>query len=437
MKVYIKTFGCTMNKADTELMQCLISEKHSIVESEDACDIAIVNSCCVIKRSEINAIREVERLKNKNKKVILAGCLAEFKPEIAGKIAHACISPGKISEINKLLDNEKNNGSKKDKISSDDKDKAMLLKEHALIKPPEKSVEACIPIAEGCLGNCSYCATKFARGRLRSFDADAIKELAEKYIAMGYREIQLTAQDTACYGFDFDRKNVKLPDLIKNVASISRDFRIRVGMMNPGFAKMIMKELINAYKSEKVYKFLHLPLQSGDDEILKAMKRGYKVEDFLNIVERFRKAFPELNLSTDIIVGFPSESESSFEKTLKLIEKVKPDMINIKRYSRREKTEAAKLKDMPDRIKKERSRILSKLLEEIALKKNEKYVSKVERALITEKGKDNTLIARLNNYKQAVIENSSESGKKAKPGDFVDVEIKEARSFYLIAEIVA
>ena len=430
-----------MNKADAELIRCIISEKHEIVESDDDCDIAIVNSCCVIKRSEINAIREVEKLKKKNKKVILAGCLAEFKPELAEKIAHAFISPKKISKIDRLIEDRKDNGSKSIKSSKveedkkDKEDKAVLLKEHINIKAPDKSIEASIPIAEGCLGNCSYCATKFARGRLKSFDLRAIRELAEKYLNLGYREIQLTSQDTACYGFDFDGRQIKLPDLIKEVSSIDREFRIRVGMMNPSFAKIILPELINAYKSEKVYRFLHLPLQSGDDAVLKEMKRGYKVRDFLKIVESFRKAFPELNLSTDIIVGFPSESESSFENTLKLIEKIEPDMINIKRYSEREKTEAAKLKDMPDRIKKARSRTLSSLLEKIALKKNESYVGRVEKALITEKGRENTLIARLNNYKQVVIEDCSKASKEPKLGDFINVEIKEARSFYLIGDI--
>jgi MiaB/RimO family radical SAM methylthiotransferase len=196
-------------------------------------------------------------------------------------------------------------------------------------------------------------------------------------------------------------------------------------MMNLSHVAPIIDNLIESYQDEKVYKFLHLPLQSGDDEILESMHRGYTVREFRAIVGRFREAFPELTLSTDVIIGYPTESEKSFSKTISLIEEIVPDVLNITRFSPRPNTEAARLKDMPDRVKKERSRTMSSIAKRIALENNKKYVGRKVDVLITQHGKNGTFLARTCTYKQVVL-------KKGKVGDFTQVTINNAHPHYLI-----
>lgn len=209
-----------------------------------------------------------------------------------------------------------------------------------------------IPIAEGCLGNCSYCATKLARKELFSFSA---KEIVKKIENSNQPEIYLTSQDLSVYGMD---RNETLSSLIREIIKIKRDFKLKLGMMNP---KYVSDELLDLYKSDKIYKFIHLPLQSGDNDLLKKMNRGYKVEDFTSIVKKFRKKFKESIIATDIIVGHPLETEESFDKTLKVIKEIKPEVLHIFKFSRRKGTKDFELKDLPDRIKKDRSRIINEL----------------------------------------------------------------------------
>lgn len=423
MRIYFKTFGCTMNRADEELMRSIVSEKHEIAESADSCDVAVVNSCGVIERTELDVLREVSELKRRNKKVVVGGCLTKINLEALKNLGiDGALSPRALSGILEVV--EKAYEGKFLWLSDLKEDKAELrLKYNGVL---ENSVIAPVSIAEGCLSACTYCATRLARGKLRSFGMEAIKKEAEYFLKKGCRELQLTAQDAACYGFDIDKS---LPELIKEISSLEGEFRIRVGMLSPKFAKKILPELIGAFSGKKVYKFLHLPVQSGDDSILKQMKRGYTAEDFRKVVREFRKAFPEITLSTDIIVGYPTESEEAFERTLNLVKEVVPSIINIKRFSKRARTPAAKLKDLPERIKKERSTKLTELFKQIAEKNNRRYIGRTEEVLVTELGKNSALLARMNNYRQVVIKDSN-----LKLGELARVEIREAETFYLVGE---
>jgi len=426
MRIYFKTFGCTMNKADEELMKSIVCEKHEIAGSPDECDVAVVNSCGVIKRTELDVLREVRELKRKNRKVVVSGCLTKINLEALKNLGiDGAVSPGAVSGVLEAV--EKACEGKFFGLSDLKEDKAELRLKYKFDDDLLKTtIAAPVSISEGCLSACSYCATRLARGKLRSFDINAIKKEAEYFLKKGFKELQLTAQDAACYGMDI---NKSLPELINEVSSLDGKFRIRVGMLNPKFAKKILDPLISAFSSEKVYKFLHLPVQSGDNNVLKQMKRDYTAEEFSEIVRRFRSPYPDMTLSTDIIVGYPAESEEAFERTLNLIKEIEPDIINIKRFSKREKTPAAKLKDLPDGIKKERSAILTKLFRDSIFRKNKKYIGRTEEVLITELGKDDALLARMSNYKQVVIKKSN-----LKLGEFAKVKIKEAANFYLIGE---
>ncbi|WP_290900231.1 tRNA (N(6)-L-threonylcarbamoyladenosine(37)-C(2))-methylthiotransferase [Ferroglobus sp.] len=420
MKVYIETYGCTMNQADSDIMRGLLSREYAFADSADNADVVIVNTCGVIGFTERKILRRIEEIKRMGKKVIAAGCLARIARKRL-EMADALVSPDNVHRIGEVV-KAVLNGKRVEIINVSKVDKAEIsgvkcrLNENAI---------AIVSISEGCLGNCSYCATKIARGRLRSFSIEKIVEEVKRVVEMGYREIQLTSQDTGAYGKD---KGYRLPDLLEKIAEIEGDFRVRVGMMNPQHAMEILDDLIEAFKSEKIYKFLHLPVQSGDNKILMDMRRNHTVEDFEEVVRAFRKAFDDVLLSTDVIVGFPTESEESFEKTIELVKRVKPDIVNITRFSPREGTLAAKLKDIPDWIKKERSRRLTKICEEIGLENNLRFVGKKMRVLVTKRGKNETLLARADSYRPVVL-------GEGRIGEFYKAKVVDAKFNYLVGEL--
>ncbi|MBO8180605.1 MAG: tRNA (N(6)-L-threonylcarbamoyladenosine(37)-C(2))-methylthiotransferase, partial [Archaeoglobus sp.] len=281
---------------------------------------------------------------------------------------------------------------------------------------------AIVSISEGCLGSCSFCATRFARGRLKSFSMEKIVDEVKSAVKSGFREIQLTSQDTGAYGLD--RGKAMLPELLRKISEIEGDFRVRVGMMNPQYAVKILDDLIEAYSSEKIYKFLHIPVQSGDNRVLEDMRRNHTVEDYIEVVEAFRKSFDDVLISTDIIVGFPTETEEAFWGSYELIKETRPDIVNITRFSPRKGTPAARLKDMPGWIKKERSRKLTELMRKVGLENNRRFMGKEVRVLITKEGKNGKNLARMDSYRAVVTEGEI--------GEFVKVKIKDCRFNYLL-----
>ncbi len=385
--------------------------EHELVEDAGECDVAVINSCGVIEHTERKILKRVRIFKEMNKRVVMAGCLPAINP--------SAVEEAGVDEVVK-----RNPGSILSAVQGIEE-----LNQDEVLHAPRKrgsAVVAIVPIAEGCLGKCSYCATRIARGRLESSPINFVVDEVRHVLEQGFKEIQLTAQDTAIYGRD---RGTSLPELLMKIRDIPSPskFRVRVGMMNPKFAIEVLDDLCDAYDHENIYKFLHLPVQSGDDAVLEHMKRGYSVQDFIEIVNAFRRRFPELMLATDVIVGYPTEDEESFLMTYKLIEDVRPDVLNITRFSSRPGTLASKLKDMPDRYKKERSRKLTSLQTDIGLRINERLVGKELEVLITEKGKNGTMKGRTNFYKTVVLESGN-------LGEFMTVRIKGATFSYLIAE---
>jgi len=420
-KFFLETFGCKFNQAETELIKKILKDNDFEEASEKEADFIILVTCGVVKKTERKIIKRAIELKKEGKKIIFAGCLPLISKEICEKAADGLIGPTNILDlprvVKKVLKGEKAKFLKQEQI-----DKAKLK---CFVVPKNTSV-AIVPISEGCLSFCSYCATRLAKGRLRSFDQKEILENIKIALQSGAKEIQLTSQDLAIYGLD--KGKFLLPQLLKEILKIDGDFRVRLGMANPGFAKRIFKEILEILKNEKFYKFLHLPLESGSDKVLKSMNRNYKVEEFLQMVSDFKRKFKYSLLATDIIVGFSTETEKDFKKTVSVIKKIKPEILHIFRYSKREGTVAAKLKDLPDRIKKERSRILTKIWQKIAKEKAKKYLGKNFEALITEK-RENTFLARLPSYKAVIL-------KEGILGEFVKVKIIGAKPNYLLGKII-
>jgi len=276
--------------------------------------------------------------------------------------------------------------------------------------------------------SCSYCITHFARGKLKSSQVESVISDIHSALDQGCREIQLTAQDTASYGLDI---GTNLGELLKEISKIDGKFRVRVGMMNPSEAQKILPTILSSYNDLKIYKFVHLPVQSGDDEILKKMNREYTVEQFIDILNKFREKYPDVTVSTDIIVGFPTETEEQFNKTVELIENVRPDIVNITRFSARPLTKAKVMKGrIPTEKVKERSKFLTDLCKKISNEKNREHVGKTYNVLVTEKGKNQTFAGRAKNYKQVVIK------EKVKIGDFVKVKIVGSADTYLLGKLI-
>ena len=347
--------------------------------------------------------------------MIIAGCMASVQ---TGKIKEILpdarfLPPQYSHQIVDLLE--------KEKIDFKDDSKTSFPKHFDSIAAP-------ISIAEGCMFSCAYCITTLARGKLRSFPVDEIKKDVAFAVKSGCKEIQITAQDTSSYGTD---NKTDLGELLRNISQIGGEYRLRIGMMNPFTCLKNIDSIIGSYESPKVYKFVHLPVQSGDNKILEKMNRKYAFEDFIQIVETFRENYPEITIATDVIAGFPSETDDQFENTTKLLKKVKPDITNITRFSARPGTVAKKMKDrIKTQIVKERSKKLTKICSEISYEQNEKHLDKTYNILITEEGKNNTFVGRSDNYKPVVLKENVEIG------NFYNVKIVDYAPTYLVGSLI-
>jgi MiaB/RimO family radical SAM methylthiotransferase len=262
---------------------------------------------------------------------------------------------------------------------------------------------------------------------LKSRSPDEISEAVQKLLKSGVVEVQLAAQDTAAYGLDI---GTTLPELIERIEEIPGRFMVRIGMMNPDTAGPILDELADVLHSPKVYSFLHMPVQSGSDRILQSMGRRYSAGDYQRIVDYIRRSVDDISLITDVIAGYPGETDEDFRQTIDLLRAVQPDKVNVTRYSSRPGTPASQLYDMPDRIKKDRSRELTRLWLELAAQRNRRYKGTILDALVTEQGRGNTMKARAVNYTGIVIE-----GKPAL-GSTVRVKVTGSNAFYVMGRVL-
>ena len=247
----------------------------------------------------------------------------------------------------------------------------------------------------------------------------------------GAREIWLTGQDMAAYGRDI---GVNLVALLNEIRQLDGDYMVRVGMMTPNLALDMLNDLVEVFQNEHVFKFVHLPVQSGDDQVLKRMNRLYTVSQFRSIVETFRNAIPRMTVATDVICGFPGETHDDFEESLSLIEEVKPDVVNISKFFPRPKTAAENMNPkVPPAEVSERSRRMTHLVRRISLEKNRAWLNWKGRILIDEHGKQpDTFIGRNFAYKPIVVKSESESLF----GTFVDVRVTKAFQTYLETETI-
>ncbi len=418
-KIFFFTQGCSNNVADTETMQGILQQDgYEIVDSIEKADLIVINSCTVKNATEKDFFKYLKSFPKKP--TIIAGCIAQTDPEkLQG---YSLIGTAQINNITDVVE-----------ATLEGNQVVMTKKENNprlnLPKIRKNPIIEIIPINRGCLGNCTFCKTKAARFNLQSFEPDAILKQAKNAIEAGVKEIWLTSQDTAVYGLDI---GMQLPQLLKIILALDGQFMVRLGMGNPDHFILYYKELAEVFQHPKMFKFLHLPVQAGSNIILDAMKRNYNREEFITIVNHFREKIPEMTIATDIICGFPGETDEQFNETLTLVKQLQFDVINISRYSARPKTFAATMQQLPGGIIADRSRKLTELFEKQLPEINKKWIGWQGAVIIDDAGKlgTNTMLGRNYTYKQIVLKGNFNIG------EIVQVKIVKVDTYSLYAEVI-
>ena len=364
-KIFVEAYGCSASFADSEMISGLIvNGGHTLATDSTDSDLNLIVTCSV---KDTTANKMMHRIKSlKTKPLIVAGCLPKAEKENVEKFTENASLLGPNS-LGKTLDviNSTLAGTKQIALEDSDLSKVGLPK--VRLNPTVGIVE----IASGCMSECTFCQTKLSKGDLSSYRLGDIVRQVETEIKEGCKEVWLTSTDNGCYGLDI---GTDLPTLVNSVSEIKEDFMIRVGMMNPMYMPRIKEKLIESYDNDKVFKFLHIPVQSGSDKVLNDMKRGHTSQTFREIVKKTKEKFENFTISTDIIVGFPSETEEDFQKTVRLLEETKPDVVNLSKYSARPGTDAAELKQIDAAEIKRRSKVIFEQINKISLESNKKWI---------------------------------------------------------------
>jgi len=396
-KVAFVTLGCKVNQYESNAMaQKFIDNNYKICDIEDNPDIIIVNTCTVTNIADRKSRQLLRKAKETNPSsvVVACGCYVQVAKDKVDSIDEIDISIGNSEkkDIVQIVENYINQNEMINEIIDVNKEKD--FSEMGLVTFTEKT-RATIKIQDGCNNFCTYCLIPYARGRVRSRNKENIIKEVEEIAKKGIQEIVITGIHIASYGLDFN-ENYKMIDLLEDLNKIYGIKRIRLGSLEPS---LITDEFTNRLsKLDKICNHFHLSLQSGCDDTLKRMNRKYTTGEFRQVVDRLRKAFKDVNLTTDIIVGFPGETEEEFEKTYEFLKEIKFYKMHIFKYSPREGTPASKMSNQVDgNIKEERSQKLIELSDKNQKEYNKKYFSEPQEVLFEEQ-KDGVWTGYTSNY---------------------------------------
>lgn len=440
-KINITTLGCPKNEVDSRhLAERFASEGFICVNDADEADILLVNTCGFIRNAKEESIEEVLRLSKikedatTSKRLVVFGCFAKrYKDEIASEIPEIDAVFG-VGEDIEIIEYCKNIAGQK-KISP----------RYPIAPPIQNNSYAYLKIAEGCDKKCTFCVIPSIRGGFRSIKPETILKDAEQQLNNGVRELILVAQDITNYGKEL--KGYNLVSLLRDVASINRDFRIRLLYLYP---TEISKELLQYMATEdKIQKYIDMPLQHSEDKMLRLMGRRGTRKDYVKLIRNIRRIIPDIALRTTFIVGFPGETEEDFQGLLDFVEEISFDRVGVFKYSNEEGTPASKIKGhLPDSIKNRRANELMKIQAFISLEKNREMIGKRFEAIVDEIDA-NAVIARLYSHAPEIdgaviiqdIDDRRQTENKRgqtsiKIGDIVNIEIVDAYDYDLKGRLV-
>ncbi|MCX6799141.1 MAG: tRNA (N(6)-L-threonylcarbamoyladenosine(37)-C(2))-methylthiotransferase [Candidatus Diapherotrites archaeon] len=409
MRVFVEGYGCSLNKADTEQIRGFLAANGiRISKTPEKSDAIIINTCAVKKPTEtrmLNRIRKLHALaQKKGIALVVFGCLPAINSAAIAQVSREIVQiPPSLEKLAEFL------GLPREEFSP------------CLPQQKENRFVSIIPIARGCLGRCAFCCVRQARGDLKSY---SIKEIDARFkqAIKETPEVWLTGQDCGCYGADI---GASIVELLRELLSNKGDFRVRVGMINPQRMLKFLDEYLPLFEDERLYRFFHIPLQSGSNAVLKAMNRNYTKEDFLFLVKQIRKKLPDATIATDVIAGFPGETEAQFGETASVLRAVQPDVVNVSKFGARPGTVAAKMPcQVGGREVKRRSKALAVLCRQLSLERNKRLVGTAQRILVAEKGKKGGFVGRSLSYKHVVVQ-------KNLLGKFAGVKIKRAFATHL------
>lgn len=407
MSIWFEGYGCTANQGETlEMREHANQLGHELATDSSTAETVVLGTCTVIESTQNKMEKRISELMDQGKNVIVSGCMATADTKVLNsKFPNApLVSPGDIDGLGDLIGR---GGCKPETL--------------------ESPFAAILPISSGCLGRCTYCATLKARGRVKSRSVNDIFFKAQYAIDSGSKELLLTSQDNGAFGADTDSS---LENLLTELSHLDGDFRLRVGMLNPMLVAGRSKEMAKAWGDSRTYKFMHLPIQSGSQKILDSMTRDHTLEEFWEVVEVFRDYYPEMMIITDIITGFPGETDEDHKETVDLLNKLSPDLVNVTRFSPRKGTPASRYKRVDGRVVKKRSRELTNLRKELGAKSFKRFVGRETSVLTVENKRKGSTLCRDDNYRPIIL-------KQDLPlGEFYDVKIIDSEYGFMTAEQV-
>lgn len=428
-----------MNKSDSERIAGILSHFGYVeTEVEKDADLLIINTCSIRQLSADKAYSKLGvwgkwKKSRPELKIAICGCVAQQDKEkvrVRAPYVDLVFGTHNIYQLPELIKKIENN----EKVCAITNNPVVCNQNDFKILRKQDSVNAWIPIIEGCNNFCTYCVVPFTRGRERSRHPEEIIQEAKNIIKEGFKEITLLGQNVDSYGKDLKDKNITLANLLRDLNKLDGEFRIRFVTSYPSD---ITDELINAVdECDKVCKYFHIPMQSGNSHILAEMNRHYSKEQYYEIVSKIRKRFPDVAITSDFIAGFPGETEQEFQDTLDAIDELELDYSNTAAYSPRVFTKAGKMVDkfIPEDVKYERLERLNEKNREVCLKSNKKFVGKVLNVLVegkTEKDGVIVLNSRAGNNKIVHFVDDTKN-----IGDFVNVKITKAQTWCLYGESV-
>ncbi len=437
-KLYLESYGCQMNFSDSEIVASILIEKgYSTTKNAEESDVILLNTCAIRDNAEQrirNRLRDFSLLKKKNPELIVGimGCMAErLKSQLLEeeKLVDLVVGPDAYRDLPNLIEKTEDGTKAVNVLLSREETYADITP----VRLNSNGITAFISIMRGCDNMCSFCVVPFTRGRERSRDPYSIVKEAKELFDKGYREVTLLGQNVDSYKWknENETEKVNFADLLEMVALVSPDLRIRFSTSHP---KDMTDEVLQIMaKYENICNYIHLPVQSGNTEILHKMNRGYTREWYLERIAAIKRIIPDCAISTDIITGFCSETEEQHKDTISLMQEVKYDFAYMFKYSERPKTLAQRkyADDVPDDVKTRRLNEIIALQNQHSFESNKRAIGKIHKVLIEGFSKKSKEHYYGRNSQNAVVVFPKENFK---PGDYVDVLVNDCTSATLLGK---